>query len=179
MAQSPERIKDKDQEDGLENESGRNLILVRGLEEYIQYLERLNARSVRLIEKISDIGISYIDPFYNVRGQDAYEAVFEKLFHYAPGARIRIIDSAWSVKREGVVYLQWCLSFERKGRMREITGMAEVEFKPDGKVISHTNHWDSAFQFLVNFPVLGWLLDKARAKVSRPRKYSLYRFGKY
>jgi steroid delta-isomerase len=124
----------------------------RPLEDYIAYLERLTPRSVRLLEKLAAPEMRFIDPFYDVRGVDAVVAAFEKICSQDSQLKFRITDRAWG--RDGyTAYLRWSLTFGE----RTIDGMAEIVFGPDGKIVQHTNHWDSGGQVMARLPLLKWV----------------------
>ena len=145
-----------------------NLIVRRGLEEYIAYLKRLSPRSVRLIEKISIPGVQYNDPLFHAHGQDDYERMIEHLFRIAGNARLRIVDHGWShmsKEQNHTAWIKWVFTFERKKQSYDIHGISEVIFNDNGKLLSHTNYWDSGFQLMNTFPVLRGLLERARRKI--------------
>ena len=70
---------------------------------------------------------------------------------------------------ERTAYLRWDFTFSPKGRVEDvwkITGMSEVAFDQDLKVISHIDHWDAGEQFYARLPVLGWLIRLVRSKLT-------------
>ena len=58
--------------------------------------------------------------------------------------------------------LLWQFRFSRGGRVMHISGMSDVEFAPNGKVLSHIDHWDPARQVYEQIPVLGSLFRMLR-----------------
>ncbi|MGZ9097152.1 MAG: nuclear transport factor 2 family protein [Micavibrio sp.] len=133
----------------------------RPLEDYIAYLERLTPRSVRLLEKLAAPEMRFIDPFYDVRGVDAVVAAYDKIMGHAARMSFHVTDRAWG--RDGyTAYLRWNLVFED----RAIDGMAEIVFGPDGKIVQHTNHWDSGNQVMARLPVIKWVWKIVKGKLS-------------
>lgn len=138
--------------------------LQKPLEEYIRYFETLTPRSVRLIEKIADPTMRFIDPFNDVHGIDAVEAVLEKKCRGVINPKYRITDYAWG--RDGhTVYLRWSFSFEEQGALRLITGMSEVSFSPLGKVACHVDYWDTGSQLMAYRPFAGWVWRNIRRRL--------------
>ena len=135
-----------------------NLNFQRQLEDYITYYERLNGRSVRLLEKMAAPEIRFIDPFHDVRGIEAMEAVLKNLFdRHIERSKFTVTNTGWG--RDGyTAFLRWDFTFMPKGRNEEwvIEGMSDIVFGPDGKIVQHHNHWDSGSQIMAHIPVLGW-----------------------
>ncbi|MEM7650766.1 MAG: nuclear transport factor 2 family protein [Pseudomonadota bacterium] len=136
----------------------------RALDDYIQYFEKLNARSIRLIEKIAAPGIRFKDPFNDVQGVDAFERIFEHMFANIDSPKFEVQDYAWG-KEGHTAYLRWVLHYKLKGQSRRIDGMSEVMFSKDGKLMSHIDHWDAGEQFYEHIPVLGALIRFVKSKL--------------
>ena len=131
----------------------------RQLEDYIAYFERLNGRSVRLLEKMAAPEIRYMDPFHDVRGIEAMENILKTLFDRKlerPG--LKIVNAGWG--RDGyTAFLRWDFSFMPRGKREEwlVEGVSEIVFGPDGKVVQHHNHWDSGSQVMAHLPFLNYV----------------------
>ena len=59
-------------------------------------------------------------------------------------------------------YLKWVLkgNFRNKNKKISITGMSEVSFDIQGKVIYHIDYWDSLTQLIVELPYIGKFIKK-------------------
>lgn len=141
-----------------------NIKLQRALDNYIQYYEKLSARSVRLIEKLAEPGMRFKDPFNDVQGTDAFARIFNHMFASVDAPKFSIQDYTWG--RDGqTAYIRWRLDYRIKGQNRIIEGMSEVLFSKGAKVLSHIDHWDAAEQLYEHIPVLGGLLRLVKSKL--------------
>ena len=141
-----------------------SLAYQRTLEGYIEYYENLRPRSVRLIEKLADPSIQFIDPFNNVRGIDAVERIMTKMFEDLKNPRFKVHDYAWG--QDGITaYLRWTCRFGTEAE-NVIEGMSEITFAQNGLVVSHVDYWDSGAQFYAKLPFIGALIRWVMRKVA-------------
>ena len=140
--------------------------LQRALDDYIDYFERLNARSVRLIEKLAVPGMQFQDPFNDVTGIEKVEAILQKMFTDVKTPKFRVHDYAWG--RDGhTAYIKWTfIAKMAKGRQLDITGMSEIYFNDDALVMSHIDYWDPAASIYEDVPLLGRAIRWVRGKIS-------------
>ena len=136
----------------------------RALDDYIEYFEKLNARSIRLIEKLAEPGMRFKDPFNDVQGTDAVERIFKHMFANVEKPKFEVEDYAWG-KDGQTAYLRWVMRYERQGKKRRIDGMSEVLFSNGGKVLSHIDHWDAGEQFYEHVPLLGGAIRFVKSKL--------------
>ena len=124
----------------------------RAVEDYIRYWETLNVRSVRLVEKLAASGIAYKDPFFDVRGEDAFEEVLRR---YLEGVRLRNIKVInYGLSNDGrTVFLRWEAVIGEKQPIA-ISGMSEVVYDHDALVVGHYNFWDTGSQIMADAPIL-------------------------
>lgn len=124
----------------------------RAVEDYIRYWEALNVRSVRLVEKLAASGIAYKDPFFDVRGEDAFEEVLRR---YLEGVRLRnikVINHGFS--NDGrTVFLRWEAIIGVKESIA-LSGMSEIVYDHDALVVGHYNFWDTGSQIMADVPIL-------------------------
>ncbi len=110
--------------------------------------------------------IRFKDPFNDVTGLDGVRRVFEHMFETVDSPAFTVSDIAIS---GSTAYLRWDFSFLPKGGEGEswsITGVSEVLFGQDLKVVSHIDHWDAGEQFYARLPLVGWLVRLIRSKLS-------------
>lgn len=117
------------------------LALQKPLEDYIQYLEKLTARSVRLLDKLAAPGMHYADSLYDVRGSDEIAGIFKKRLEAVQSPKIRIKDHAWGQDGQ-TVYLRWTFSCRREGVEDIRQGVSEIMFSKDGLVLAHMDYPD-------------------------------------
>ena len=140
----------------------------RPLMDYIEYFETMNSRSVPLIEKLAEIDIRFKDPFNDVRGLDAYQAVFEHMFSSVDNPKFTVKDFSWSQRAKGknVAYLSWNFTATSRGKEIFVPGMSEVTFSPDYKVMEHIDYWDAATYFYEGLPVIGRVIRWIKSKLA-------------
>ena len=136
----------------------------RALDDYIEYYQTLNPRSIRLIEKLAEPNMRFKDPFNDVQGIDAVERIFEHMFENTKDPKFEVEDYAWG-KDGRTAYLKWVFRYEFSGKARHIVGMSEVMFSNQSKVMSHIDHWDAGEQFYEHIPLLGRLIRFVKSKL--------------
>ncbi|MEP2181607.1 nuclear transport factor 2 family protein [Roseibium sp.] len=102
--------------------------------------------------------VRFRDPFSDVQGRQAVLGIFSHMFEAMEDPVFVVLDRAIGGE---ACYLKWRFSgCVRAGGRRqvEITGMSEVVFDENERVVSHVDHWDAASQVFGMFPVLGPLL---------------------
>lgn len=136
----------------------------RPLRDYIEYFEKLSARSVPLLDKVAERDVFFKDPFNEVRGLEKMQAVFEHMFQTLENPKFKVTDIAWG-KQGNTAYLKWDFVYSLKGKKHHFEGMSEVTFAPTGKVTSHIDHWDSGLVYQ-KIPLLGALIRAVKSKLA-------------
>jgi steroid Delta-isomerase len=111
------------------------------------------------------------DPFNEVRGIAAIEAIFAHMFRQVHAPRFVIHDRAMS---GAVAFLTWDFRFRRHAADVDdtvIRGATLLRFGADGRVEFHRDYWDAAGELYEKLPVLGtlmrWLRRRLQAHGSR------------
>lgn len=134
------------------------------LEEYIRYFERLSVRSVRLVEKISEPQLEFIDPIFTSRGHDEFENTMVHILNRFEQPKIKVTDYAWG--RDGTTaFLRWRFEHIYKGQKEIIPGMSEISFSHNDLVISHVNYWDIGSSVLPKHGFLNWVKKQIQTKL--------------
>ena len=128
------------------------------------FFESLTPDRLEDIVDLCHADVRFKDPFNDVRGVDKVRRVFEHMFETVDRPVFAVTDIAVSGR---TAYMRWDFTFLPKGRkdLWTITGMSEVLFDPDLKVVSHIDHWDAGEQFYARLPLLGWLIRRIRARL--------------
>ncbi len=137
----------------------------RPLRDYIEYFEKLSARSVRLLDKVADQNMYFKDPFNEVRGLEKVQAIFEHMFETFENPKFKVTDTAWG-KQGNVAYIKWDFTYALKGKKHHFEGMSEVIFTSSGKVMSHIDHWDAGAHVYEKVPLLGALIRAVKSKLA-------------
>ena len=119
-----------------------DLRLQKYLEDYIEFWDKLNTRSLPLLSELSAHNISFCDLYHNVSGVDDVSRVLayrQKIFN---GGRYHVYDFMWG-RCETTAYMHWSFTYRPKKRFlgKEpddvvIGGMSKLIFLPDGKLLS-------------------------------------------
>ena len=105
------------------------------------------------------------DPFNDVRGVAAVQAVFAHMFRVTEGPRFEILEQAVA---GATGFVRWRFRFAPRGRrraVREIEGVSRVVFGPDGRVVEHVDYWDPVEGLYDGLPVLGAVLRTLRRRI--------------
>lgn len=153
----------EEQVDGGSKPPGK-ILLKRGLEDYIAFYETMSRRSLPLLDNVVEQGVTFKDPFNEVYGYDKMMKIFQHMFDHTEKPKFKILDYAWT--KDGMAaFIKWNFSYERKGEKFYITGMSEVLFSNNAKVMAHTDYWDSGEQFYEHIPLLGKVLRWVKKKM--------------
>lgn len=133
-----------------------NLRLQKPLEDYIEYFEALNMRSVALLSHLALPSLSFQDPYHSVRDRDAAEGLLKARLELHENGRYRVHDFAWG-RRAETAYIYWTFIFKptkqfigkSKKEAINMEGMSEVLFSTDGKVVAHSDFWGAHDDFNV------------------------------
>ncbi len=126
-----------------------NLRLQKYLEGYVDWLEKLNERSVPLLDGMCAPNISFDGPYHAAQGANDVCSVFEARLLLGERFSFHVYDFAWG-RGEGVANLYWRMSFGSsqrtqlvRKRMCEVSvdGMSRLMFLPDGEIFSIQDFW--------------------------------------
>ena len=133
--------------------------------DYIAFLETMTPESLDRFEEVFAPDAHFRDPFNDARGLPAVRQVFEKMFQDLDGHGFQVLGHAIAGER---VYMNWRFRIVPKGRKREwwIDGMSAVDFRDDGKVVAHIDHYDAAGQIYERFPLIGPVLRALRRRIA-------------
>lgn len=105
------------------------------------------------------------DPFNDVRGVAAVQAVFAHMYRVTEGPRFEILEQAVA---GATGFVRWRFRFAPRGRPRagrEIEGLSRVVFGADGRVVEHVDYWDPVEGLYDDLPVLGAVLRALRRRL--------------
>lgn len=127
-------------------------------------------------ERVADIPAFYADdacfkdPFNEVRGVEAIQAIFAHMYRQVDSPRFVVTDR---VVDPGGAMLVWEFHYRpRRGRPDKsnvIRGASHLRFDADGRVIYHRDYWDAAEELYATLPVIGWLMSRLRRALSAPQ----------
>lgn len=130
---------------------------------YKRYLETFTPETLSRLDDYVAADVRFADPFNDVRGIEAMRHIFDDMFE-------TIADVRFEVSHMGVngdtALMAWTFGGDARGKPFVLEGMSRIDFDASGRVIAHIDHWDSATQFYMHIPVIGWLLSFVRRRVA-------------
>lgn len=115
------------------------MALQKPLEDYVHFLERLNARSLKLLVNLAVPGMHYTDPFCDVHGVDEVIKAFDQRLQREGIVKTRVSDIAFG-RHTAMIYLRW-QSKVADIENEYIEGMSEIMFSNDGLVMMHKDYY--------------------------------------
>lgn len=130
---------------------------------YKAYLETFTPETLTRLDDYVAADVRFADPFNDVRGIEAMRHIFDDMFE-------TVADVRFEVSHIGVTgdtaLMAWTFGGIARGKSFVLEGMSRIDFDASGRVIAHIDHWDSATQFYMHIPVIGWLLSFVRRRVA-------------
>ena len=120
---------------------------------YINLFSNLTPETINDFDELISKDIIFIDPFNNTEGVDAFKNIFYHMFKNIKNPKFLILD--YSIKKQRV-YLKWKMTFIAFKSIQTIEGMSELKLNDNGKVVSHTDYWDSLNGLFIKIPLIGW-----------------------
>ena len=134
----------------------------------VHWFENLTTESVRQAHRYYAADARFKDPFNDVRGVPAIEAIFSHMFEALIAPRFVVTGR---VAQGAQCFLTWEFRFGFRnfhpGREQVILGASHVVFDATGKVQLHRYYWDAAEELYEKLPLVGslmrWLKRRANS----------------
>jgi hypothetical protein len=129
------------------------------LDAVVQWFEHLTPATVRDLSKYYAADARFKDPFNDVRGVPAIEAIFVHMFEALVAPRFVVTGR---VAQGAQCFLTWEFRFGfrnfHQGREQVILGASHLVFDAEGKVQLHRDYWDAAEELYEKLPLVGGLM---------------------
>lgn len=129
------------------------------LRRVIAFFESLRPEDLPAIAQIYADDARFRDPFSDVRGPAAIEAIFAAMFVRLEAPRFAITEV---IEGDEQAFLAWDFEFRfRRGgaaRLQRIQGATLLRFGPDGRIVEHRDYWDAAGELYAKLPFVGALM---------------------
>jgi len=139
----------------------------------VQFFETLTPQSVSGLQRFYAEDCHFKDPFNDVRGHHALEAIFRHMFDQLDAPRFIVRERVAEMPR---VWLTWDFEFRfRRWQpkvMQCIHGASLLTFDDAGLVTVHRDYWDAAEELYEKLPGIGALLRllKRQGRPAAPLK---------
>ena len=120
---------------------------------YIDLFSNLSPDNINEFDNLISKNIIFVDPFNNIKGINAFKNNFYHMFKNVKEPRFFILEYSMNKQR---VFLKWKMTFFAFKSMQTIEGMSELILNDAGKVVSHTDYWDSLNGLFIKIPFIGY-----------------------
>ncbi|KAA3654956.1 MAG: nuclear transport factor 2 family protein [Proteobacteria bacterium] len=139
------------------------------LDALVHFYETLTPEAVADFDAFYAPDAHFVDPFNDVRGVPAIQAIFRHMFTQLETPRFEVTERF--VRRTQAVLI-WTLHCRLAGQGVAITGASHVRFDAGGRVVEHRDFWDAASEVYEKLPWVGALMRCARRRLSAPQSPS-------
>ena len=120
---------------------------------YINLFSNLSPDNIDEFDNLISKDIIFVDPFNNVKGINSFKNIFYHMFENVKEPRFFVLDYSINKQR---VFLKWKMTFFAFKSLQTIEGMSELLLNGNGKVVSHTDYWDSLNGLFIKIPFIGY-----------------------
>ena len=106
------------------------------------------------------------DPFNEVRGTQAIEAIFAHMFRTLEQPRFIVHEAVLQGEQ---CFLTWDFVFRPRtsgSQPLTVRGASHLQFGADGRITRHRDYWDAAEELYEKLPVLGALMRWLKRRVN-------------
>lgn len=139
------------------------------LERVVRFYETLSPESLARIGEVYAAEARFKDPFNDVVGLAAIEAVFRHMFRQVREPRF-CVTSRLAAGSEA--WLEWEFHFRfrgwRESEIQVVRGATRLDLAPDGRVLRHRDYWDTGEELFARLPLIGPLLRLLRRRMAAP-----------
>jgi len=133
----------------------------------VEFFEQLGPADLPRIGSIYSADARFKDPFNDVQGGPAIQAVFGHMFSALDAPRFVIHDI---VAEADQCFLTWDFLFRFRrispGIDQVVRGSTHLRFAADGRITLHRDYWDAAEELYEKLPAIGALMRWLRRRAS-------------
>ncbi len=128
----------------------------------VTMFEHMKPSDVDRLHLYYDRQAYFKDPFNEVRGLPAIQAVYQHMFDGLEAPRFKVLDVLVDGNQ---CFLIWDFSFSLRGRPQNVHGSSHLRLSPAGRIQYHRDYWDAAAELYEKLPLLGTVLRWLRRKI--------------
>jgi ketosteroid isomerase-like protein len=132
----------------------------------VEFFEGLRVEDLPRLGELYAPQAFFKDPFNEVRGTQAIEAIFAHMFRTLEQPRFIVHEAVLQGEQ---CFLTWDFVFRpRKSGSQPLTvrGASHLQFGADGRITRHRDYWDAAEELYEKLPVLGALMRWLKRRVN-------------
>lgn len=134
----------------------------------VEFFEKLSPESLAQLPHIYESNARFKDPFNDVNGLPAIEAIFRHMY-------VALENPYFVVTQQIVQGHQCMLTWEFRFRFKRfdprkdqvVLGATHLRFSEQGKIVLHRDYWDAAEELYEKLPFVGglmrWLKKRANS----------------
>ena len=133
----------------------------------IELFETLREADIARLDEFYQSAARLKDPFNDVVGVPAIQAVFRHMFKALDGPRFVITEA---IAQGNQAMLTWDFHFRMRRfstQPQVIRGSTHLRFSRDGRISLHRDYWDAAEELYEKLPVLGPLMRWLKRRATR------------
>jgi ketosteroid isomerase-like protein len=132
----------------------------------IAFFERLTPADLPRLGALYAANAQFKDPFNEVVGVPAIQAIFAHMFDTLDGPRFVVTQA---VCEGDQAFLVWDFHFHFKsgGAQQTIRGSSHLRFDDAHRITLHRDYWDAAEELYEKLPVLGALMRWVKRRASQ------------
>ena len=133
----------------------------------IELFETLREADIARLDEFYQSAARFKDPFNDVVGVPAIQAVFRHMFKALDGPRFVITEA---IAQGNQAMLTWDFHFRMRRfstQPQVIRGSTHLRFSRDGRISLHRDYWDAAEELYEKLPVLGPLMRWLKRRATR------------
>ena len=132
------------------------------LERVAHFYETLTPSSLDSLGAVYSMDAYFKDPFNEVRGLPAIEAIFRHMFATVGDPQFSVMHKMANDRHAFLTWRFTCLTGRRQTQPLTIDGATHIIFDRSGLVVSHRDYWDAAEEVYEKLPIIGWLLRRLK-----------------
>jgi steroid Delta-isomerase len=136
------------------------------VQKIVTLFEQLREADLPRLAEIYSADARFKDPFNEVQGVPAIQAIFVHMFQTLDAPRFVIHDV---IVQGDQCFMAWDFVFcMRRFNPAEqtIRGSSHLKLAPDGRISQHRDYWDAAEELYEKLPVLGALMRWLKRRVN-------------
>ena len=135
---------------------------ITALRQYVTFHESLTVQTASLSAKYFDDSARYQAPMNDIQGRRSIAEHWVEHREMFDSYKLKAQHVMWTDEGQ-TAFVRWDILGVRQGRKMSVSGVAEITFTLQGKIISHIDYYDPLRAYLYDVPMLGGLL-KSRHK---------------
>lgn len=125
------------------------------LQSLLDWYAQLTPSSLAAIGDYYAADAHFRDPFNDVHGIAAIQAIFAHMFATTEMPRFVFVEQ---LQQEQQAFVTWRFECVIRRRLWQIEGSTYLRFDAGGRVLEHRDYWDAAEQLYEKLPLIGGVL---------------------